>query len=250
VPPRDVDLVIPAGQSATIHDPIGQPIVQLDFTARCEALADVEIASATTRGRDGVRVTLRTGDWPYVVRCKGQVLAEGRITVLRDKGQVQMSPDLPMTRTIRADGRAYRISYPTEIPWISVIVPTKRLILIDGTRQYPLDATTGAATIPPALLHEGTFGLSTARGITLLVLTFDPTGPVIFISAPDDGAAWGSQIGVAVSALPGWTVSIDRTVLGTGVLEATVPAPATRALVITAVHPQLGTHHFLRRSRR
>jgi ferric-dicitrate binding protein FerR (iron transport regulator) len=80
----------------------------------------------------------------------------------------------------------------------------------------------------------------------------DPSGTLVFLGQPAQGAVWSDSLPVAGQVIPGATVSIGSfnvPVTADGRFAATVPAPASLALAVRVEHAQRGIHYVVVRGK-
>lgn len=266
-PPRYFDVRVAAGESVTIHDPMGATAVQIAFGRTCPTDGAIEIdrdarfaAARMSAGTDRANVMIQAGIWAYRVRCgDGAPFASGRIVVLRDDGARRLPP-VPAPVTIDADGRTWRVEYKSTLPSLVVrargVARVYRLHLANGDNEATFNGvlpaiSTPTITVPSAQLREGTYTFWFERdGVpdpkrSTLVIAFDQTAPQISLQT-----RWGADIDVHGAALDGWTATIDGVALP--IIDqrfaAKVPLPVdAKSLAIRFEHPQRGVHVYVRR---
>jgi hypothetical protein len=277
--PGYADLIITAGESASVHDPRPPTAVGVAFGALCTDGGVVEVASdqrfkgkvLMSKGTDQASVLLGPGTHFYRVRCLDQGMPEstvrqsGRMQVLRDDGTRKLA-GRPPRNPVAADGRRYTLLYQNRLPEIEFywrnpgaggpyelhIVPRrgKKQVLTTDQPRYQMAS---------GKLDEGTYTFffqakDGARSSTsTLRIDFDNAAPSAYLRAPGVNQAWtGATIAVAGAALPGWDVSIGDTTVSTdsqGRFSVKVPEPSRqRALAVKLSHRR-GTHYYLRRDR-
>jgi hypothetical protein len=275
--PTYFDVVVPAGDTVTIHDPKPPTAVQLQFGGRCSGGGIVEVdrdgrfrAARVSGGRDAANVSLGAGTWAYRLRCtqgaaEGAAVASGRIVVSRDDGRRAL-PRSVATNPIDADGRHWRISYQSLIPTVAIKYlgagASFRLHLVgsgkDAGKDVTFDSATPMVTIPGTRLKEGEYtywfehdGVKQDK-ISTLKIDFDQTAPQVYIEAPSDGQPFTASVEVRGAVLPGWTASVDGAELPLDHQRrfmAQVASPKSNALAIRLAHPERGVHFYLRRAK-
>jgi hypothetical protein len=277
--PGYADLIIAAGESASVHDPRPPTAVGVAFDALCAGEGVVEVA-ANQRFKDKVRmskgagqanVLLGPGTHFYRVRCLDQGVPEsaarqsGKLQVLRDDGSRKLA-GRPPRNPVAADGRRYTVLYQNRLPEIElywrnpgVAGPFVLHIVPERGKKQALTTEQPRYRMASGKLDEGTYTFffqasSGARSSTsTLRIDFDNAAPSAYLRAPGVKQAWtGDTIAVAGAALPGWDVSIGGTAVSTdsqGRFAVKVPRPSDqRALAVKLFHRR-GTHYYLRRDR-
>jgi hypothetical protein len=268
--PDYFDLRIPLGASATLHDPKPPTAVRITFGDRCKDGGDLEVGrdknmtgARRSAGSEGANVLLPAGSWYYRVRCEGGGGDDGRILIRRDDGRKVLPRKAP-DFDAEADGRNWTVSYQNQPPNVVFSWPRPpasagyklNLKFRDNTQVF--DGKNAVVKVPGDKLEEGThvFWFETSSGKksrqSLLTLDFDNAAPFAYVESPVNARPWSEQIVVKGSAMEGSKVSID----GIDVpldrqrrFSITVSAPSSNALPIQLVHPQGGTHYYLRRQR-
>jgi hypothetical protein len=179
---------------------------------------------------------------------------------MRDDGRRPL-PKEPPRFPIDTDGRSYRMDYQSLIPNIKINTPasgggTYTLHLASGGVDTTLDSDKPSFDVPGKTLKEGAYTYWVEHGgvkskVSTLTIGFDQKAAQVYIEAPANGAAWGSDVEVRGATLPNWTAKIDVLELpvdSKNRFKATVAAPTeAKALAIRLSHPKLGTHFYLRR---
>jgi hypothetical protein len=277
--PGYADLIIAAGESASVHDPRPPTAVGIAFGTVCKDEGVVEVASSLrfkgkvlmSKGTGQASVLLERGTHFYRVRCLDQGVPEGaarqsgKLQVLRDDGTRKLA-GRPPRNPVAADGRRYTLLYQNRLPEIEFywrnpgakgpyelhIVPRRGKHKVLATDEPRYQMASGK-------LDEGTYTFFfQARGgarssTSTLRIDFDNAAPSAYLRAPGVNQAWaGATIAVAGAALPGWDVSIGNTAVSTdsqGRFSVKVPRPSgQRALAVKLFHRR-GTHYYLRRDR-
>jgi ferric-dicitrate binding protein FerR (iron transport regulator) len=272
--PDYADFRIVAGESCVVHDPKPPSVVGLESSKRCEGSAVVELGGGSNKtevvGDKTLNVALRPGSHPYVVRCLNaegegtEEVARGSITVMSDAGTRRL-PTQAASSVIDADGRNYVVMYQNQLPSVTVRWPrapgaSSFVLTIKPPHGSAQTITTGAPqhTFVSGKLTEGTHQFTFEGGgvrakPTTVEIRFDNATPAASIASPADSSfGAGAQVSVAGTSLPGSTVSVAGVELKQDDqhrFSGDVPAPASdRALAIRFVHPQRGTHYYLRRA--
>lgn len=259
-PANGAELVVTAGESATIHVPTtDQAVVQI--MASCKTSTDLRIEAPTNVVED--RATLAIGRHPYEIRCDGATAPTyaGTIELVADAGTGHVMDRAPR-RGISLDGRTYTFSIEGAFPVIDLAVPATasqyRLDFErDGAPYMTLEGANPVFSLDATALKLGTYLVRTTLdgklgSTTKLVIQVNPHAAVASIAEPVDGATWSSPVRVAGVAIPGAQVSVSGVGVVVGdeqqhrfVAELDVGGAST--LAIRVQHPQLGLHYFLRR---
>lgn len=277
--PEYADLVISAGESASVHDPRPPTAVAIDFAGVCPAEGVVEVATSRrfkgalrmSTGTAKAHVLLDRGSHFYRVRCleggvpEPRARQSGRLQVLRDDGTRQMPRRAPKN-PVAADGRRYTVLYQNRLPEIELYWrnpgaggPYQLHIVPERGKAQVLSTAEPRYQLASGKLDEGTYRFFfTAKGgiqsrTSTVRIDFDNAAPSAYLRAPRVSQAWkGDTIAVAGAALPGWDVSIGGNEVSTdgqGRFSITVPRPSgQRALAVKLSHRR-GTHYYLRRDR-
>jgi hypothetical protein len=269
--PRDFDMKIEAGEPSalTVHDPRGSTAVRFTFAGKCPASGVIELdhdghfnAPRTTAGKDGANIMIQAGAWAYRLRCdgdRGPPVAAGRVVVMRDSGTRPL-PMVPADIPVDADGRAYSISYQSVIPNLRFRArgdaSSFKLHLATAGAEQVFESTTGKITVAADKLKETMYTFWFERDgvrdtkVSTLKIAFDQTTPQVYVQSPAEGKPFGGQVEVVGGALPGWSASINGVAVpidpASRRFRAKVAPPDGKALVIMFVHPQRGTHVYLR----
>jgi hypothetical protein len=256
----EADLVIPAGEAASIHDPRGKARVRVSFTHLCARDGTLEIARnaryAEPTGGSGdsfVDVDLDVGTWWYRVRCGAftQASANGRLTVRKDRG-TPLQATTPAVHTIAADGRTYRISYRDVIPDVRIEIGEVAALNLDRDGHEEV-----IVPLPPATsviahgkdLVDGTYTYwgSDPNKKSTLIIGPDLTAPQVFIDAPRIDSTWSTELAVRGAVLAGWSLMLDQISIPIvkGRFRTEVPRPG-RVLVLRFEHPKRGIQYYLR----
>ena len=271
--PARAHIALPAGTSATLHDPSGPVAVKIRFADQCPEEGMVELSRGTMRsyGVGQANILVPVGRHAYQVRCSsngnpsGGSVASGTLTVRRDSGRAPL-PVRAQRNVVDADGRRYTVLYQNILPIVSVRWPdapsTSNYSLVIRSRagtSRRIDASSPQVTLESGDIPEGTHQLTfEAPGgspprspTTTLTVGYDNAASAVYLREPGTGAISGGPVAVRGVALEGWTVSVGGTDLpldryfrfnGT----ASVPADVD-AVAIRLVHPRHGVHYYLRR---
>ncbi len=267
--PSYFDIAVAVGASMQIHDPKGATAIRFDFADRCAGSGDIELdrdnrfKTPRISSGQGSANHLITGSWVYRLRCNSKVAASGRITVVRDGGERRLAPLAP-TNPIETDGRNYSITYQSQLPnilvkWKGATGSNFTLFVATGGKSQKFTSATPQVTVPGKALKEGQFtywferedGLKSK--VSTLLLDFDQQAAQVYIEAPQNGKPFASPLEVRGAALAGWTASTTEGVAlkldKQRRFAAQLPTPSGNAFAIRFVHPQLGEHLYVRRSK-
>ena len=247
VPATGYDVQIQVGDSATIHDPHGNAVVDIAFPRLCnvDAVVDLELGGVvTTRvwGIDSANLELGKGTWRYRVTCVGVLLGRGRIAIVQDDARRRVYLKTPAPNHIYADGRTYRISYQSVMPIIHIHgyepSASHRLHVATANTDMTFEPKLGEVTIPAKDWRDGdyTFWFEGDGKVSHLSIERD-------LSAPQIEIDWSTPNVIRGRAHPGWILSAGPSTAlpdagGTFVLDA-------NAHVLKAVHLALGVHYYL-----
>ena len=253
-----------------IHDPKGATAIRFNFGDRCAAgNGDVELdrdnrfKTPRISSGQGSANHMVAGGWTYRLRCNGKVAASGRISVVRDSGERRLAPSVP-TNPIETDGRNYSITYQSQLPnilvkWKGATGSNFTLFVATGGKSQKFSSATPQVTVPGKALKEGQFtywferedGLKSK--VSTLLMDFDQQAAQVYIEAPQNGKPFATPLEVRGAALAGWTASTTEGVAlkldKQRRFAAQLPAPSGNAFAIRFVHPQLGEHLYVRRSK-
>ncbi|MBX3156985.1 MAG: hypothetical protein KF773_13505 [Deltaproteobacteria bacterium] len=275
--PAAHDLRIGVGETSTVHDSRGATAIQFTFDGKCPDGGVVELdrdarfrTAKISAGKDAANHMVRGGTWAYRLRCmtkgggEGAAVASGYVALVADGG-TRALPKAVGVNPFIADGRAWKIQFPSVIPDLAVTFPVAgssfRLHLAKGGKELTFDAT-GAAKlrIPGSSLSEGTYTYWFDRDgvkqdkMNTLQIEFEQMSPQVYIEAPIDRKPWPEgDIEVKGAVLPNWSVSVESAPLpidrATRRFAAKVSHPSSGALAIRLSHPQRGIHYYTRRSK-
>ncbi len=268
------ELEVPAGETATVHDP--RPPISVGFsTQACEKGVELdvrELRGNTRRVRAPTTPALRlgAGSFRYTVRCigdaAGSTRGNGMLRVVRDSGGRSLprtAPKIPLD----ADGRRYNLRYQNLLPELRLRWPqapqaaTYQLELIaEGGATIREQSTKPEIRLRSGRVREGEYKFSLSAGAarspeTTLRVTFDDTARTAQLTEPKDLLFLpGSSVRVAGAALAGSMVRVGNvalTVGGDGRFSQPLTAPpAGRALAVRVQHPIAGVHYYVRRPAR
>jgi hypothetical protein len=268
------ELEIPAGETATVHDP--RPPITVGFaTQGCGKGVELdvrELRGHTRRVRAPTTPALRlgAGSFRYSVRCigdaAGSTRGNGMLRVVRDSGGRRLPRTAPKV-SLDADGRRYNLRYQNLLPELRLRWPQA-----PEAASYTLELTAeGGATIreqgtKPEIrlrsgrVREGEYRFFLSAGAarspeTTLRVTFDDTARTAQLSEPKDLVfSPSSSVRVAGAALAGSMVRVGNVALTVGgdgrFAEALFAPPAGRALAVRVQHPIAGVHYYVRRPAR
>jgi hypothetical protein len=273
-PPESAYFTLPAGETATIHDPA--PPTDLRMTiARCSGLAVLEFDRGSgrfdalrARGTGEIRARVAAGNYRYRVRCarsgrlENPPVSAGRLVVARDAATRPL-PSKPVSITADADGRRYTVSYQNRLPVITLRWPEP-----PATRAYTLRVTPerGAAfsvaakspsvTLAAGRLSEGLHrfqfeggGRRSEQG--LLRVAFDYKARTAYLTSPIEGQApQGERARFAGGTLLGSVVAVHGAAMtldsqGRFATDVAVPR-GSRGLAVRVAHPSTGIHYYVR----
>lgn len=264
--PDNIQLSAPAGESFVLHTTELPVAVAFDVSKKCTGEAELELAGRPkrTRGRAHLAVSLTTGTRSYTIRClaksaPGRVVAQGSVRVVKDPGTRKLPPRAP-TSFVDADGRAYTIYYPNQLPDILVRWPNPPS---ESSYQLEIDGKVEELAGPEHLIKSGSLGdgihqlsfRGTARRsrTTTIEIRFDNNAPTANLNQPEERAfAPGSSVKVEGVALEGWKVSLDGGTItrqSDGRFSGMIAPSAERPdIAVRLSHPRLGVHYYLRRA--
>ncbi len=265
--PGNVDLIVNAGDSFTVHDPGPPTAIGFKLGGQCPKGAVVRLGSQQWAGRGGqANVPVDSGRHSYEVRCLGrdgpekQSVAEGRVIVLRDAGTAPIASGAP-TSHVNTDGRRYTVLYQNNLPRITVgwagapeapsytlVVDSRRIGTSSPNYAFPAGALTEgnhtvrfeAATVPSRKSRQ-----------THIAIRFDNAMPTASLDPIGGRLTADGKLLIAGKALPGWSVSVGAQKLeldGQSRFRGSAALPdGHNALPVKFEHPTRGTHYYLRR---
>jgi hypothetical protein len=263
--PDNVQLSAPAGESFVLHSSELPVAVAFDVAKKCPGDAELELSGRPKRlrGRGHIALSLSNGTRSYTLRCLGKaqarVVAQGTVRVVKDAGTRKLPPRAP-TSFVDADGRAYTIYYPNQLPDIAVRWPNPPK---EDSYELEIDGKVENLPGPEHLIKSGTLGdgihqlsfRGTARRsrTTTVEIRFDNNAPTASLSQPDDRAfSPGTSVKVEGVALEGWKVSLEGGTItrqSDGRFSGMIAPSAERPdIAVRLSHPRLGVHYYLRRA--
>jgi hypothetical protein len=251
------------GESFVVHASELPVAVGFDVADKCAGEAELELSGKRQRlrGRGRIALLLPAGTRSYVVHClaKARSVARGTVRVVKDAGTRKLPPRAP-TSFVDADGRAYTIYYPNQLPDIQVRWPNPPE---ESGFQLEIDGKLESVPGPEHLIKSGTLGdgihqlsfRGTARRsrTTTVEIRFDNNAPTASLSEPPDrGFMPGADVNVVGVALEGWKVSLEGGTItrqSDGRFSGTIAPTAERPdIAVRLSHPRLGVHYYLRRA--
>ncbi|HMI89795.1 MAG TPA: FecR domain-containing protein, partial [Polyangiales bacterium] len=203
------ELIVPAGEQATIHHPAPPLRVRIAHGGCAGELAvEVQGASGSAvqqrmRGRGGALLRLGAGQYRYRVLCivDGQLATQaaqsGVLRVRANSATRPLSVVAPHA-TVDADGRRYTVRYQNLLPALTLRWPNapgapSYLLRIEPERGAPRTQSTAGpvATLPAGALGDGGYRFSFQAGsarspLGSLLIAFDQAGRSAYLSAPND----------------------------------------------------------------
>ena len=264
--PSTIDLALPIGESAVVHDPSRKVAVRVDFTELCPAGGVLELAdrggsfrSPRRIGGQGAAFFALAGTTRYRVRCDaGDVVKHGSVRVAGDTGAAPVVRTAA-TNAIETDGRKYTVTYQNRIPALSVSwneAPGASTlhVLAAGGAERTFNAS-GAHRLASGTLDEGSYTLWITAGTrssprTTLRITFDNAAPTAQITAPSPRSPWPDTLAITGVTVEGWSVAVDGKPAprdSAGRFRAEVDAAGKSTIAVRLAHPQHGVHYYLRR---
>jgi hypothetical protein len=277
-PPPSAFLTIPAGESATIHDPAPPTDVRMTFDG-CPELGLLELDRGNgkfdgprARGTGELLARIPKGTYRYRVRCvhggrvQHPIAKSGRLIIVPDAATRPL-PNAPATITADADGRRYTISYQNRLPIITLRWPDaprangyRLFVKPEQGAQFSADSSKSSVTLAPGRVGEGLHqfwfetrdGKRSERGN--LQVSFDYTARTAYLTSPAEGEhAQGGSARFAGGVLIGSTVQVQGTPLkldGQGRFSTNVEVPAAvGGAYVRVQHRSTGIHYYLRHLR-
>ncbi|MDQ3038131.1 MAG: hypothetical protein M3Y87_37410, partial [Myxococcota bacterium] len=278
--PAHALVIIPAGESAAIHDPRPPTAIGIALQETCDLGASVAIGARDEEG--GVyaervaRVSVAAGLHRYSVRCVqadgslSEIAARGRLRVLRDSGRARL-PRRPPTTIVDTDGRRYTVLYQHHLPEIRVrwagAPPARRhrLRVRSGTAEpRTIELTEARHAFASGQLGEGVHELTleafpegaapVASPPTTIRIEFDNAAPTATLSSPADRSfARGATVRIEGVALEGWSVRAGDRELALDPQHRFAGEVATdaarRGVAVRLAHPERGVHYYVRHAR-
>jgi len=280
-PPARYHVALPAGESATVHDPAGPPSVRITFEETCPGRGLVEVARGTSYelprmaspGTGAANIRLGAGATRYRVRCDDgdggfddEPAASGRVVFRRDSGAADF-PNRPPRNVLDADGLRYTVLYQTLLPELLIRwrdpppgASGPWVLHLDGggrgERTYR--SPTPEQELDSGQVRDGRYRFwfegagDTKSKTSSLRVGFDNATPSAYIRAPPAGSPLtGAEAQVSGAALSGARVTVGARSLaldGQRRFAATVPIPqGPDALAVRIAHPRTGIDYYLRR---
>jgi hypothetical protein len=229
------DVLIPAGESATIHVAESLAIVEVDTPDGCT----LELVG---RRLSGALMVLDPGTHRYTVRCSAGDL-QGEVRVVRDDSARPLAKQ-PARNEITANGLSYIIGYDGNPPEIDVRGGRGPLHIEGAGRELVFDTP----SIPAGALEDGDHALWFAPDrVTTLVLIADPAATIAEVVVGAQG--WTDPVTVEGRALAGSTVSFASMEVTPGddgrfIVNASAP---DGVLAVRVAHPRHGVHYHVLR---
>lgn len=276
-PPPGAIVQLPAGESATIHDPAPPTDVRVTFS--CPEVGVVEVDRGNgrfdmlrARGDEGAIVSVPRGTFRYRVRCArsgrlfGPAAKSGKLVVVADAATRPL-PLAPVAITADADGRRYTVSYQNRLPIITLRWPDaprvngfRLLVKPEQGAQFSVDSAKSIVTLEPGRVGEGLhqFWFETRDGKRseqgLIQVSFDYTARTAYLTSPVEGeAAQEGRARFAGGTLIGSTVQAQGAPLkldSQGRFSANVDVPAAAGGAYVRVqHRSTGIHYYVRHLR-
>lgn len=277
-PAPPVDVTVPAGETAVIHEPHGPVAVRITFEQVCAATGGiVETAGPTgsfrrpaqrSTGKTNAVVVLKPGRHRYRVACgDGHGATAGGTLMLKSDAGTAAIPRTPPRNTIDADGRKYTVLYQNRLPTLTFVWPraagtTDCVLHLETDGKERVFATPGPRhTLPSGAIAEGShrWWFSTPDGKTTsaqtpLVVRFDNAAATAQLQSPAEGAFPAeASIEVAGIALEGSTATINGKPLAIDAHgrfhgQADRPGTGDRAIAVRLESPRSGIHYYVRRT--
>ncbi len=266
VVPTSVDVALPTGESAIIHDPTRKVAVQIDLAGACTGGGVLELADARGSfraprriGGDKAAFFAGAGVTRYRVRCDGGgAVKTGSVRVAGDTGAAAVVRTAPVN-LIETDGRRYNVTYQNRLPaitvsWNEATGASKLHVISNSGPERTFDGS-GAHKLASGTLTEGSHILWITTGArssarTTVKIGFDNAAPTAQITAPPARAPWTDDVAVTGVTVEGWSVAVDGKPAdrdGSGRFRAEVATAGKNAFAVRLAHPQHGVHYYLRR---
>ncbi len=264
--PTTIDVSLPPGEAAVIHDPGRKVAVRIDFATACATGGTLELADdrgsfrspRRIGGQDHAAFFAAAGANRYRLRCDGGATRSGSVRVAGDTGAA------PVVRTagtneIETDGRKNLVTYQNRLPQITVrwseAKGASTLKVQPAAGAARTFTATGAHVLAPGTLGEGSYTVTITAGnrtspSTTVRIAFDNAAPTAQITAPPARADWADPLTVTGVTVEGWSVQVDGQPAdrdGSGRFRAEVATAGKHAFAIRLAHPQHGVHYYLRR---
>lgn len=256
------DLVVPAGETFTVHDPRPPTAIGFDLSKACKGAARLSLGELRTEAGKRANLPVPPGKYSYDVRCLStpeQVATSGQVTVLRDAG-TQKLPRFTPTASVATDGRRYTVLYQSRLPEVTVTWPgapvaSRYVLSVNGAPRVSTSPTKllTSGSLPPGT-HQLTFSANTSpprqSRTTTVVVRYDSQAPQARLSEPSGDFSPGSTASLSGQALPGWSVSYDgRELELDGMRQFNMELEIEGTVAVTFKHPERGIHYYLRRPR-
>jgi hypothetical protein len=253
------DVVVAAGESFVVHDPLPPTAVGISVGGVCEGPARLTVGRLKTDGRGQANLKLPAGQHRYEVRCLNKpqvVVATGGIRIVKDSGSRQL-PSFSPTANVTTDGRSYTVMYQHRLPTVTVSWPTAPVASSYSLQVNGRTITTKTPSYRFSSLSQGshrmTFSAATtpprqSRATTVDVV-YDSQAPAARVSELDSGYTPGENVKISGQALPGWEVSVGDRQLEIGAQQKfSAELTGQESIPILFAHPTHGKHYYLRRS--
>ncbi|MBN2528346.1 MAG: FecR domain-containing protein [Deltaproteobacteria bacterium] len=267
------DFAIAAGERIYIHAMHAPVAVEFRFGDLCADAGYVKVAKKKIRGSGtgSVILNLPLKAHSYEVRCVengdlSRVKKRGRITVLMDKGKLNLSNKAPTTN-VDADGRDYNVMYQSKLPRVVMKWPDApkasayKLYLTGSSGTKTISLKSPQYRFSSGALKEGAYKFKFTVSSTgkrsrtsSLKIRFDNATPKAVLKSPGDKSyASGASVEVSGIALPGWNASVygkdipmDEQHRFSGSAKH---SGNYLSLPVKLTHALRGTHYFLRRAK-
>ena len=278
--PEHADFTMPAGETASVHDPRPPTAIRIDFGEQCAGEGIVEVSPrsrfrsriSTTSGTGGANLSAKKGTHYYRVRCiedgvlQKKASARGKLRVLSDNATRPL-PRRASESVVDADGRRYSVLYQNRLPAITFRWPKASK---SGSYRFHLQKGKGKTTTrtlsQPSYksgagkLAEGTYRYSFEAGArrsktSTLSIAFDNEAPSTHLSAPRVSQSWSAsgKVSVQGAALKGSKVSVGSTAIpldSHGRFSTRVELETgQKTMAVRVAHRKQGVHYYIRRSR-
>ncbi len=259
--PALVDVVIKAGETATIHDP--SPPTAVAVKVDCPEGGQLEIVNkkgaTVTTAVDGIAsAQLAPGTRKYRVTCGGKVIDDGKLVIDKDAARKQL-PSRPPKNVVDADGRKYTVLYQNRLPelvlrWMDA-PPADSFVahLVSGKKDKTLPAKKARFELDSGALREGTHKFWIQGGgkkspETTIEIAFDNAAAAIYVKRV---AVNGADVVVEGAAIRDTTVSIEGNSVSLDdqlrfVAKTSVGA-GRRAAALRIAHRSGGVHYYVLR---
>lgn len=263
--PALVDVVVEAGESATIHDP--SPPTAVAVTFDCPDAGHLEVAAGKKKGWDAAAVTsgqgrasaeLPAGTRRYRVKCGDKVVGDGKLVVEKDAARKQL-PSRPPRNVVDADGRKYTVLYQNRLPevvlrWIDAPPADSFVIHLEtGKKTKTFAVKTARHALDSGDLREGNHTFWVQGGgrkspKTTIEIAFDNAAAAIYLKRV---AVEASKVEVEGAAIRDTTVSLegDRVELDDQLRFSarTTVGEGRRHAALRIAHRSGGVHYYVLR---